>query len=292
MEVQGQTAPAAAPTGDAGDINTDAGAVNAPINNGAEMPAQQPASNDVDLSGLMSADNPETFDRDKVMELHRNAEKWKADKQFFQTKYQQSVKDTIPETAEEYGNTFKPDSMYEKAMEMDGVKDMQSKLYKHAKENGITTEVANSMFDFMMKTAVESGDIDLRSEEQIAKDTAAEQKAMEEKRLEIINPMLEDLHRSKDENDAIIDNFINGKNIFTQNPQMKDFLDKVSKQTAVGYQLVTMINNAFDMGNVPTVTGTIATKDQAAFSKAFAAETDPDVRDSMLKEFHAQQGGK
>ena len=180
--------------------------------------------------------------------------------------------------------------MYEKAMDMEGVKDVQQKLYEHAKKNGIGVDTANSVFDFFMKLSVESGDLDLRTEEQIQSENKILQEEEEKKRLEIIQPMLEDLHRTKDENDAVIKNFINGKNIFTSNPQMKDFLDKVSQQTAIGYQLVTMINNAFDMGNVPTVTGTVASKDKAAFDKAFAAETNPDIRNEMLQQFYGKEG--
>ena len=239
----------------------------------------------IDLSGLMSSNNPDMFDREKVTELYRNAEKWKTDRAFFQSKYQE--KNNIPEKIEDYGTSFKPDSMYEKAMNMEGVKEMQKNLYKHAKENGIGKDAANAMFDFMMKTAVQSGDIDLRSEEQIAEATKQEAIKAKQQRSEILKPMLESLHRTEEENNAILDNFINSNNVFTKDPIMKKFL-KDFKETAIGNKLLTLMNDTITMGNVPIVTGTIATKDKAAFEKAMQAEEDPERRQILMDDFYGK----
>lgn len=259
-----------------GTTTADAGAGN---NAGQTQTA---SAGEIDLSGLMSADNPDVFDKQKIAELYGKAnkvEKLEADRAFFQAKYQQKV--GVPEKVEDYAAKFKPDSAYEKFLGEDGVKDMQQKLYKHAKENGIGVDAANSMFDFMLKTAVQSGDLDARSEVEIK----AEQEAQEKKRIEHITPMLEASHRTLQENDKILENFFNGKNMFTSNPEIKDFLQEISKQTIQGYKLATLINDAFDTGNVPQVTGTIATKDKAAFDAAFAAEKDPNIREAMMNDF-------
>jgi len=246
---------------------------------GSNTGQTQAANTEIDLSQFMSSDKPDTFDKEKITELYKNAEKWKSDRQFFQTKYQQ--KSGVPEKVEEYGAKFKADSSYDKFLGMDGVKELQNDLYKHAKENGIGVDAANSMLDFMLKTAVKSGDLDNRSEVEIK----AELQERENKRIEQIMPMLEASHRTLEENDKILDNFFNGKNMFTANPELKTFMQEISKQTSLGYKLVTLINDAFDTGNVPQVTGTISTKDKAAFEAAIAKENNPEVRQSMMEEF-------
>ena len=233
----------------------------------------------IDLSGLMSADNPEIFDTAKVTELYQSTEKLKADKSFFQTKYQE--KTGVPEKIEDYGSKFKSDSVYEKFLQQDEVKDMQSKLYEHAKENGVGVDAANSMFDFIMKTAVESGDLDGRSEEQIQAEVVAAETAMTES----LQPMLEASNRTREDQDAIHSSFFKGKNAFTNDPQVKELLEVGSKENPIFYKITALINDIFTMGNVPKVTGTVQAKDKAAFQKAFNAEPNPELRDAMLKEF-------
>ena len=263
--------------------STEAGAGS----NAGQTQNSSAGNGELDLSGLMSAENPEVFDKQKVAELYGKAskvEKLEADRAFFQAKYQQKA--GVPEKVEDYAAKFKPDSSYEKFLSEDGVKDMQQKLYKHAKENGIGVDAANSMLDFMLKTAVKSGDLDSRSEVEIK----AEQEASEKKRIERIKPMLEASHRTMEENDKILENFFNGKNMFTNNPELKSFLQEISKNTSQGYILATLINDAFDTGNVPQITGTVATKDKAAFESALAKENNPEVRQAMMDEFFGNNG--
>lgn len=266
-------------TGNEAVASAGAGAVN------NQTQGDNSGTANIDLSGLMSADNPEVFDRNKVAEIYSKIDKLEADRKFFQAKYQQKI--GVPDKIEEYGSKFKGDSSYEKFLGLDGVKELQNNLYKHAKENGIGIDAANSMFDFMLKTAVQSGDLDARSEVEIK----AEQEAQEKQRIERINPMLEASHRTKEENDSILENFFEGKNMFTSNPEVKDFLKAISEQTAQGYMLATLINDAFDTGNVPKVTGTIATKDKAALEAALAKEESPEVREALMREFFGE-GGK
>lgn len=258
------------------ETTTDAGTT---ANTTQTQTTNSGAMGEIDLSGLMSAENPETFDKQKVAELYSKVDKLESDRKFFQTKYQQKA--GVPEKIEDYAAKFKADSSYDKFLGMDGVKELQNSLYKHAKENGIGVDAANSMLDFMLKTAVKSGDLDNRSEIEIK----AEQEAAEKKRIEHITPMLEASHRTLQENDKILENFFNGKNMFTSNPELKTFMQEISKRTSLGYKLVTLINDAFDTGNVPQVTGTISTKDKAAFEAALAKENSPEVRQSMMDEF-------
>ena len=242
-------------------------------------PGATPADNGtVDLSAYMG-DDGHTLDFNKVAELYKNAEKYKTSAAFFQTKYQQ--KNGVPDDVNEYMNTFKPDSSYEKFMEDQEIKDSFNEFFAFAKEQGIGKDHAHAIMDWYMKDLVgENGILDNRSEAEKEADFAKAKAEFSE----AIKPLLESTNRTQAEQNTIIENFLRSENIFTSNPKMKEYMLGLTNDP-MGYMFVSMVTEMIDGSNVPVVSGTVSTKDLNAMRAELAKETDPVRREEMMKQF-------
>ena len=266
--------PAAGATPPAGNPapGTNPGATPAP---GANPPAD---NGTVDLSAYMG-DDGHTLDFNKVAELYKNAEKYKTSAAFFQTKYQQ--KNGVPDDVNEYMNTFKPDSSYEKFMNDQNIKDSFNEFFAFAKEHAIGKEQAHAVMDWFMKDLVgKDGILDNRSDAEKAADL---EKAKAEFS-EAIKPLLQSTNRTQEEQNHIIENFLKSENIFTSNPNMKEYMLGLTNDP-MGYMFVSMVTEMIDGSNVPVVSGTISTKDLNAMRAELAKEADPVRREEMMKQF-------
>lgn len=251
---------------------TNPGATPAP---GATPPAD---NGTVDLSAYMG-DDGHTLDFNKVAELYKNAEKYKTSAAFFQTKYQQ--KNGVPDDVNEYMNTFKPDSSYEKFMENQDIKDSFNEFFAFAKEQGIGKDHAHAIMDWYMKDLVgENGILDNRSDAEKEADLAKAKAEFSE----AIKPLLQSTNRTQAEQNTIIENFLKSENIFTSNPKMKEYMLGLTNDP-MGYMFVSMVTEMIDGSNVPVVSGTVSTKDLNAMRAELAKETDPVRREEMMKQF-------
>lgn len=242
-------------------------------------PGTTPADNGtVDLSAYMG-DDGHTLDFNKVAELYKNAEKYKTSAAFFQTKYQQ--KNGVPDNVDEYMNTFKPDSSYEKFMEDENIQNAFKEYFEFAKEHGIGKEAAQATMDWFMKDLVgKDGILDNRSDAEKAADL---EKAKAEFS-EAIKPLLQSTNRTQEEQNHIIENFLKSENIFTSNPNMKEYMLGLTNDP-MGYMFLSMVTEMIDGSNVPVVSGTISTKDLNAMRAELAKEADPVRREEMMKQF-------
>lgn len=234
-------------------------------------------TNGVDLSDFMGEDG-HTLDYNKVTELYNNAEKYKKSAAFFQSKYQQ--KNGVPEDIAEYSKSFKADSSYEKFMGEEDVKETFDSFYKFAKENGIGKDQANATLDWLMKQMVAEGALDARSDAEKEADFAKAKAEFSEK----IKPVLDSTHRTQAEQNEIIANFLKSENIFTSNPNMKEYMLGLTNDP-MGYMLLSMVTEMIDGSNVPVVSGTVSTKDINAMRAELAKETDPVRREQMMQQF-------
>lgn len=233
----------------------------------------------VDLSAYMG-DDGHTLDFNKVAELYKNAEKYKTSAAFFQTKYQQ--KNGVPDDVAEYMNTFKPDSSYEKIMEDENIQNAFKEYFEFAKEHGIGKEAAQATMDWFMKDLVgEGGIIDNRSDAEKAADLAKAKADFSE----AIKPLLQSTNRTQEEQNHIIENFLSAENMFTSNPEMKNYILQMAQNNPMGYMFVSMVAEMIDGSNVPVVSGTVSTKDLNAMRAELAKETDPVRREEMMKQF-------
>jgi len=238
-----------------------------------------PTGNGVDLSAYMGEDG-HTLDFNKVVELYNSAEKAKKTAAFFQTKYQQ--KNGVPDDVNEYMNTFKPDSSYEKFMEDENIQNAFKEYFQFAKEHGIGKEAAQATMDWFMKDLVgKDGILDNRSDAEKAADL---EKAKAEFS-EAIKPLLQSTNRTQEEQNHIIENFLKSENIFTSNPEMKNYILQMTQNDPMGYMFVSMVTEMIDGSNVPVVSGTISTKDLNAMRAELAKEQDPVRREQMMQQF-------
>ena len=166
-------------------------------------PGTTPADNGtVDLSAYIG-DDGHTLDFNKVAELYKNAEKYKTSAAFFQTKYQQ--KNGVPDNVDEYMNTFKADSSYEKFMANEDIQNAFKEYFEFAKEHGIGKEAAQATMDWFMKDLVgKDGTLDNRTDAEKAADLAKAKAEFSE----AIKPLLQSTNRTQEEQNHIIENFL------------------------------------------------------------------------------------
>lgn len=241
-----------------------------------------PESNDTpDLSAYFKDGEAGVFDAEKVADLARSLENQKKSTSYFQSQFMK--KNGVPETVEGYYTHFKPDSMYEKAFQEEDTKKSVDQIFQWSKDNNIGEREATLFADYILKSAVQSNLIDTRSEEQIK---AEEEKHYQEELVKV-QPMLDSLGRSVDENNAVIENFLNSRSIFTNNPEMKEYIQNIADNDAMGYMFVTLLTQAVEHKGIPVVTGTATmSKDKAALEKEFQAESDPVKREALLKAYY------
>lgn len=240
----------------------------------------QTQDNQPDLSSYFKDGEPGVFDAEKVADLARNLENQKKSTSYFQSQFMK--KNGVPETVEGYYTHFKPDSIYEKAMNEESVKTGVNNLFTWCKENNVGEREAQLFADYTLKNAVNSNLIDLRTEEQIQ----AEQDKLNEEMLEKVQPMLDSLGRDVEENNLVIENFLNSKSVFTNNPEMKEYIRNIADSDAMGYMFVTTLTQAVEHRGIPVITGSATvSKDKAALEKQYNEETDPVKREALMKAF-------
>lgn len=236
-----------------------------------------------DLSAYFKDGEAGVFDAEKIADLARSLENQKKSTSYFQSQFMK--KNGVPETVEGYYTHFKPDSMYEKAFNEEGTKESIDTLFKWAKENNIGEREATLFADYALKSAVESNLIDMRTDEQ----KQAEQEKLYMQEAEKVKPMLENLGRSIDENNKVIENFLNSRSVFTNNPEMVEYIRDIADKDAMGYMFVTMLTQAIEHKGIPVVTGSATgSKDKAAFEKAFQEEPDPVKREALARAFYGE----
>lgn len=251
--------------------------------NNNPTPGQQQPSNTVDLSAYFKDDEPGVFDGDKVAKLAKDYENSRKSASYFQSQYMK--KEGIPETIDGYFKDFRPDSSYEKFMDNDNVKKSKEDLIKFAFDNQISPRAVEKFFDYSMKNLAKEGVFQTKTEEELQ----AEQEKANAEALKEVQPMLDSLNRTKEVNDQYITKFLDSPSVFNSNPKMRDYLEQIANDGAAGYMLITLMEQAFNNQGVPVITGSIATKDKAAFEKAYNAETDPVAREKLLKEFYGEK---
>lgn len=243
-----------------------------------------PEANDTpDLSAYFKDGEAGVFDAEKVADLARSLENQKKSTSYFQSQFMK--KNGVPETVEGYYTHFKPDSMYEKAFQEEETKKSVDELFKWSKDNNIGEREATLFADYVLKSAVQANLIDTRTEEQLQ----AEQEKAYQEELVKVQPMLDSLGRTIDENNTIIENFLNSRSVFTNNPEMKEYIQNIADRDAMGYMFVTMLTQAVEHKGIPVVTGSATiSKDRAALDKEFQAETDPVKREALLRAFYGE----
>ena len=234
---------------------------------------QQPTG--FDMSTLFKDNEPGVFDDEKVAKLAKDYENSKKSAQYFQSQYMK--KEGVPDDISFYFKDFTPDSSYANAMEKEEVKKAKEDITKFAHENMISPRIAEKFFDYSMKNLAKAGAFTEKTEEQIA----AEQKAANEEALKVVQPMLDGLNRTYEQNNEYIEKFLDSNNILTSNPQIKEYLTKIADDGADGYMLVTLLEQAINHQGVP-----VEAKDQVAFEKALAAEQNPEAREKLMRDFY------
>lgn len=261
------------------------GSVNIPQEQPEQLDSEASSAegqSEIDISIFMSQEDPTKFDPSKVMGLAKDAERFKKSASYYQSQFMK--KNGAAENVNEYSEAFKPDSMYEKALEDESVKEELADMREYFVKEKIGVRDANIITDYLLKKAVQENKIDLRTDEQ----KAAEQARVTEEHVQLIQPMLSNLNRSKEENDAVLESFLTGKSIFTNNPEMVNFIESIASDSAMGYMFITMLTQAVEHRGVPIVTGNIAGKDEAAFRKEYNSEEDPIRREALAKAFYGE----
>lgn len=222
---------------------------------------------------------------DGVLTKLENAEK---SSRYFQSQYSKSTQDSLPDDDTGYGEGFKADSSYAKFMGTDEAQKEITALKAWAKENGIGKNTYNKMQDYALRGMLSRGTWETRTQEQIE---AEEYKATEEAK-KTVQPMLENLGRTFDENTALLKAFANSDNVFTNNPKMKEYFEKIADDGAQGYMFATLLTQAVNHSGVPSVNIPTASAiiDRAALDEALAKETDPNRREAMTREYYRGMG--
>lgn len=166
-------------------------------------------------------------------------------------------------------------------MEDENIQNAFKEYFEFAKEHGIGKEAAQATMDWFMKDLVgKDGILDNRSDAEKAADL---EKAKAEFS-EAIKPLLQSTNRTQEEQNHIIENFLKSENIFTSNPNMKEYMLGLTNDP-MGYMLLSMMTEMIDGSNVPVVSGTISTKDLNAMRAELAKEQDPVRREQMMQQF-------
>lgn len=261
-------------------IQQDSQPQNETVDNGLNVTNQQQMEGSTpDLSAYFRDGEPGVFDAEKVAGLARDLENQKKSTSYFQSQFMK--KNGVPENYEDYYKTFKADSMYESAMDDETVKESVENLYKWCHENKIGQRESNLMADYILKNAVQSGILDMRTDEE--RDAEFNKKIAEE--TEKLKPMLESLNRTKEENDIMLQNFFNYPNAFNRDPEVSDYLFELAEKDSRMYKHLTNLMQATEHRGVPYVTGTAATKDKAAVTRDYNQETDPEKREALMRAY-------
>lgn len=232
-------------------------------------------TNTPDLSAYFKEGEAGVFDPEKVAGLAKDLENQKKSTSYFQSQFMK--KNGVPETAEGYYTHFKADSTYEEALKDETIKNNVDDFFKWCKDNNIGEREALLFIDHNLKGLSQF----MMTEEQ----EQAEQERIYNEELAKAQPMLDNLGRTLEENNAIIENFLNSPSIFTNNPEMKEWITNLADTDAMGYKFVTLLTQAVEHRGVPVVTGSVEVKDKAALMKEYQNEKDPVLREAMMKKY-------
>lgn len=249
----------------------------------SENQEQNHQQSGIDLSALFKENEPGVYDDDKIAKLAKDYENSKKSAQYFQSQYMK--KEGVPDDISLYFKDFTPDSSYAHAMEKDEVKKAKEEIIKFSHDNMISPRIAEKFFDYSMKNLAKTGAFTEKTEEQIA----AEQKAANDEAMKVVQPMLDGLNRTVDQNNEYIQKFLDSTNMLTSNPKIKDYLTKIADDGAEGYMLVTLLEQAINHQGIPIVTGTVEAKDQVAFEKALAEEQNPEAREKLMRDYYGDK---
>ncbi|MCQ2608563.1 MAG: hypothetical protein MJ197_07755 [Bacteroidales bacterium] len=241
----------------------------------------QPSAGVIDLSVYFKDNEPGVYDPDKISALVKDRDNKAKSASYFQSEFMK--KNDVPQSVEGYAEHFKPDSMYEKFMENDQVKDTLKTIREWGLKNNIGPVAVNSFCDLALRKMVEDGDLDSRTPEQIQEDVAKATAAEQEK----LKPFLESTHRSFEDQTKILNKFFDTPSVFTNDPEVKAFLQKAANESAVAYKAISYLIDAIEFGGykaLPTQGESLGVG-AAEFWNKYNAEQDPMKREAMLAEF-------
>lgn len=235
----------------------------------------------IDLSVYFKDGEPGVYDNDKITALIKDRDNKAKSASYFQSELMK--KNEVPQTIDGYATHFKPDSTYEKFMQDESVQQTLKTIREWGLKNNISPTAVNSFCDLTLRKMVEDGDLDARTPEQIAEEAAKATAAAQEQ----LKPFLESVHRSFDDQTKLINKFFDTPSIFTNDPEVKSFLQQAANESPIAYKAISYLIDAIEFGGykaLPTQSESIGIG-AAEFWSKFNAETDPVKRDAMLTEF-------
>lgn len=247
-----------------------------------------PAGNDgnpgtgvIDLSVYFKDGEPGVFDGDKIAALVKERDNKAKSASYFQSEFMK--KNEVPASIDGYAEHFKPDSIYEKFMEKQEVQDTLKEIREWGLKNNIGPTAVNSFCDLALRKMVAGGQLDSRTQEQIEADEAKATEAEMEK----LKPFLDSTHRSFEDQTNLIKKFFDTPSVFTNDTEVKEFLQKASNESAVAYKAISYLIDAIEFGGykaLPTQGESLGIG-AAEFWNKYNAESDPVKREAMLSEF-------
>ena len=251
-------------------------------NNGVQVTAgSDGVATGVDLSQLFKDGEPGVYDPDKLTALMKDRDNKAKSASYFQSQFMQ--KNEVPETIDGYAEHFKADSIYEKFMDKPEVQERIKQLREFGLKEKISPRALNAFIDFDLKEMVENGYLDNRTPEQI-KEAEAKATAEEAKKLE---SFLASNGRTFEQQTEMINKFFESPSVFTNDPEIKEFLQKAATESAVAYKAIAHLIDAIEFGGykaLPTQGESLGIGAQEFWAK-FNAESDPIKREAMLTEF-------
>lgn len=266
----------AAPASDGGVIATPAG-TNSNI-----------AVGTIDLSVYFKDGEPGVYDPDKIAALVKERDTKAKSASYFQSQFMQ--KNEVPATVEGYAEHFKPDSVYESLMDKQEVKDTIQAIREFGLKEGLSPRAVNAFIDFSLKQAVANNEFDMRTPEQIKAESDKATEAEKEK----LTPFLQSTHRTFEEQTELLNKFFDAPSVFTNDAEVKEFLQKAATESATGYKIVSYLIDAIEFGGykaLPSQGDSLGIGASEFWSK-YNAESDPVKREAMLAQFEQQNPQK
>lgn len=242
----------------------------------------------IDLSAYFKDDEPGVYDPDKIAALVKERDTKAKSASYFQSQFMQ--KNEVPATVEGYAEHFKPDSVYESLMDKQEVKDTIQAIREFGLKEGLSPRAVNAFIDFSLKQAVANNEFDMRTPEQIKAESDKATEAEKEK----LTPFLESTHRTFEEQTELLNKFFDAPSVFTNDAEVKEFLQKAATESATGYKIVSYLIDAIEFGGykaLPSQGDSLGIGANEFWSK-YNAESDPVKREAMLTQFEQQNPQK
>lgn len=242
----------------------------------------------IDLSAYFKDDEPGVYDPDKIAALVKERDTKAKSASYFQSQFMQ--KNEVPATVEGYAEHFKPDSVYESLMDKQEVKDTIQAIREFGLKEGLSPRAVNAFIDFSLKQAVANNEFDMRTPEQIKAESDKATAAEKEK----LTPFLESTHRTFEEQTELLNKFFDAPSVFTNDAEVKEFLQKAATESATGYKIVSYLIDAIEFGGykaLPSQGDSLGIGANEFWSK-YNAESDPVKREAMLTQFEQQNPQK